>query len=241
MKPKDQFTFRHFTIKQDQCAMKVGVDAVTLGAWVPTKTAPKSILDIGTGTGILALMLAQRFPEARITAVEIDEAAAQQAQENVADSNYSDRVRVVCSSIQDCTALKGQTFDLIICNPPFFSGGVLSDQLARATARHTVKLSHGDLLASVRKYLAPKGQFALVLPKIEALRFRELAGGMNLFANEVLELRPRLGKSVHRLFQTFQRGEEAANIQSLIQYEGDEWTKDFSELVGSFYLEEFMA
>lgn len=235
---KDAFTFRHFTINQDRCAMKVGIDAVVLGAWTPVNKDYKRVLDIGAGTGILSLLLAQRLPEAMITAVEIDPEAASQTQENADNSPFKDRIKVVASSIQEAKALEEKGFDLIICNPPFFTGGVLSDQLNRNTARHTVKLSHADLLASVRRLLAPDGRFSLVLPKIEALRFREIAAGLGFYPREVLQLRPRADKPVHRVLQSFGKGKSDIDSQELTQYEeGQEWTTAFKALVAPYYLD----
>ncbi|MEM1216825.1 MAG: methyltransferase, partial [Bacteroidota bacterium] len=125
------FQFQQFTIQQDACAMKVGTDGVLLGAWAPVAEV-QTILDIGTGTGLIALMLAQRQPAALVTGVEIDAAAAVQAQANAEASPFRERMTVAAQSIQDFTDQQDARFDLIVSNPPFFSGGVLSDQLARA-------------------------------------------------------------------------------------------------------------
>lgn len=239
-KSGDRFDFRNFTIHQDRCAMKVGIDAVILGAWssIPEVATPQ-VLDIGTGTGILALLIAQRNENARITAIEIDEAAAAQAQENVANSPFAERITTTCLSIQQFTEQASATFDLIICNPPFFSGGVLSEQLERNVARHTVKLSHGDLLSAVRDLLADEGYFSLILPKIEAMRFRELANKAGLYLRASLHLRPRAEQPVHRVLQTFGKARPVQlDEKKMIQYEDEQqYTNEFQALVGAFYKE----
>jgi tRNA1Val (adenine37-N6)-methyltransferase len=239
-KSGDRFDFRNFTIHQDRCAMKVGIDAVILGAWssIPDTPTPQ-VLDIGTGTGILALLIAQRNHNARITAIEIDEAAAVQAQENVANSPYAERITTACLPIQQFTEQASATYDLIICNPPFFSGGVLSEQLERNVARHTVKLSHGDLLSAVRELLADEGHFSLILPKIEAMRFCELASNAGLYLRASLHLQPRAEQPVHRVLQTFGKSKPAKlDKKEMIQYEQDQgYTDDFQKLVGAFYQE----
>lgn len=217
--------------------MKVGGDAVLLGAWCPLPSVDQpKVLDIGAGTGILSLLLAQRMDSAQVTAVEIDEAAAIQAGENFSASPYAGRIEILAGEIQQLEAAE-KSFDLIICNPPFFSGGVLSDQLERNVARHTVKLSHGDLLRAVRKFLKPGGLFSLILPKIEALRFRELAAGMDLFPRHVLEVRPRADKPVHRILQAFgHRQSEKVEVEEIVQYKHEQnWTDAYHKIVGPFY------
>ena len=160
---RGQFDFQQFSIRQDRCAMKVGTDGVLLGAWVPVEGA-KSMLDIGAGTGLISLMLAQRSQEAKVTAVEVDEHAARQAIENAAASPFASQIVVEQQSIQDFSRQQVGPFDLIVSNPPFFSGGVISEQEGRASVRHTVKLSHQDLLRSVQKLLTEEGSFCLILP-----------------------------------------------------------------------------
>ncbi len=168
------FTFKQFKICQDASAMKVGSDGILLGAWARKENAER-ILDIGTGCGLIALMSAQLHPQAEVTGVEIDSATAEEATQNAADSPYSERLTMVCSSIQDFAGAAPSQFDLIVSNPPFFSGGTLSHSGSRAAVRHTTKLSHGDLLASVRKLLEPNGRFDVILPTLEGMRFIEHA------------------------------------------------------------------
>lgn len=137
--PKSSFKFKQFTIFHDKCAMKVGTDGVLLGAWAPADKA-KRILDVGTGTGLIALQLAQRNPHARITAIEIDAAAAGQATENVSHSPWADRVEVICHDFRDYQP--ENRFDLIVSNPPYFIDALKCPDEQRCTARHAGNLNY---------------------------------------------------------------------------------------------------
>lgn len=192
------FQFQQFTIEQDRCAMKVGTDGILLGAWTPLSDS-EQILDIGAGTGLIGLMLAQRKVDAKVSMVEVDEQAAEQAVSNVAASPFSDRIEVHCCPIQEFRPAGGRRFDLIVSNPPFFTGGVISEQEGRASVRHTVKLSHQDLLRSVQRLLAPEGSFCLVLPWLEGLRFMELAKSYQLYTWQKIKVSPSPEKSPNRL------------------------------------------
>jgi tRNA1Val (adenine37-N6)-methyltransferase len=198
------FQFKKFAVAQDQCAMKVGTDGILLAAWARVGEV-RRILDIGTGTGLIALMLAQRQTLAQVIGVEIDQGAAKQAQDNVAASPFADRVKIIQGSIQDYTQAAAETFDLIASNPPFFSGGVLSENAGRAEVRHTVKLSHQDLLRSVQRLLAPDGSFCLVLPWLEGLRFMELAKSYHLYTWQKIKVSPSPEKAPNRLLLSFRK------------------------------------
>ena len=144
--------------------MKVGTDGTLLGAWASLRSAG-TILDIGTGTGLIAIMAAQRSPEARITAIDIDADCITQARENVAASPWSDRIEVVHSSLQDFEpAIR---FERIISNPPYFVDSLRSPDAARSTARHTDTLPFAELSQGVSRLLSPTGRFALILPPPE--------------------------------------------------------------------------
>ncbi|WP_367389547.1 tRNA1(Val) (adenine(37)-N6)-methyltransferase [Lewinella sp. LCG006] len=192
------FRFQQFTIEQDKCAMKVGTDGILLGAWAPLSDS-QQILDIGAGTGLIGLMLAQRKSDAEVTMVEVDEQAAEQAMSNVAASPFGDRIKVVCCAVQEFRPEGNQQFELIVSNPPFFTGGVISEQEGRASVRHTVKLSHQDLLRSVQRLLSPTGSFCLVLPWLEGLRFMELAKSYHLYTWQKIKVSGSPEKSPNRL------------------------------------------
>ena len=148
--------------------MKVGTDGVLLGAWAPECIAGGRILDIGTGTGVMAIMAAQRNPSARIVGVEIDDMSALQARENAEVSPWADRVEIVNADIRSYEA--AAPFDLVISNPPYFVDSLKSPDSGRTTARHTVSLDFGELMSAVERLLAPDGRFAVIVPAEAASR-----------------------------------------------------------------------
>lgn len=168
MRQKNIFRFKQFTIDQTHAAQKVGTDSDLLGA---LGAGGNAILDIGTGTGVLALMMAQRFPEARITAVEIDDDAVIDAQQNFASSPFADRITLVHSSFQDFCASKlpaiidsDSTFSAIICNPPYFDKSLESNNISRTRARHTSSLPFRTLISGAYTLLAHGGTFSVCIP-----------------------------------------------------------------------------
>ena len=171
------FSFKQFAIRQERCAMKVGTDGVLLGAWAPECIAGGRILDIGTGTGVMAIMAAQRNPSARIVGVEIDEMSALQARENAEASPWADRVEIVNADIRSYEA--AAPFDLVISNPPYFVDSLKSPDSGRTTARHTVSLDFGELMSAVERLLAPDGLFAVIVPA-EAASMVVASGGLAL-------------------------------------------------------------
>ncbi len=162
------FRFKKFEIKQDKCAMKVGTDGVLLGAWA---SGGKRILDIGSGTGLISLMMAQRFENARVVGVDIDEAACLQARENVLASPFADRVEIKHGRIQDLgmkgseTELLASSFDVVVSNPPFFVNSLKNPDNKRSMARHTDTLSFRDLFMGVDRLMSEHGVFSAIVPK----------------------------------------------------------------------------
>ena len=159
----ESFQFKQFTIQQDQCAMKVGTDGVLLGAWAD---GGQRILDIGTGTGLVALMMAQRFPTAKVVAVEVDKDAYCQASANVANSPFKSQVETCHDSIQHFASHRTDLnpFDSIVCNPPFFENSLKNADTKSSLARHNDQLSWTDLAESVDNLLSSDGTFSVILP-----------------------------------------------------------------------------
>lgn len=153
----DYFRFKQFTIWQDRCAMKVGTDGTLLGAWA---NGGKNILDVGTGTALIALMMAQRFPEALVTGIDIDRQAVQQAQANVGASPFSERVSIGC---EDVRTLVGN-FDAIVANPPYFDNSMICPDSRRTMARHTATLSYRELVVAVKRLLSDDGELSVIVP-----------------------------------------------------------------------------
>ncbi|MFT4033124.1 MAG: methyltransferase [Siphonobacter sp.] len=230
------FRFKQFTIHQDQAAMKVCTDACVLGAWANV-TKAKRILDIGTGTGLLALMLAQRLPGAHIDAVEIDTASATQARQNVSESPFAEAITVIESSIQDFTT--DYPYDLIISNPPFFQNSLRSPDNKRNRAAHDEQLSLGELAAVAQKLLAPRGTFTVLLPPYESGLLENECQKVNLFLTCQLTLRHSPKKTPFRLIRSYQKTSSNQSIEKevlCIQDENGQYTPDFVTLLQAYYL-----
>lgn len=231
------FHFKQFSLAQDRCIMKVGTDGVLLGAWTDVSGAT-NILDIGTGTGLIAIMLAQRTKNAMIDAVEIDEIACRQASENMLASPWSDRLVAINEPIQEFAKNTSKQYDLIVSNPPFFSGGTFSDNLNRNEVRHTIKLPNGDLLSAVRSLLSENGKFCVILPTLEGLRFKERAQNYRLFCTKMTEVKPKQNKPVERILLQFEKKPQHLEKSDLIiQFDSrNHYTEDYIALTGEFYL-----
>jgi len=189
------FRFKRFALAQDRCAMKVGSDGILLGAWAPIQGLGRA-LDIGTGTGLLALMLAQRAPTAQLDAIEVDARAAQQAAQNVAASSFADRITVHPTALQAFVPLF--SYDLLVCNPPFFAAGPTSPEQWRQQARHEGQLRWTDLWHFARQHLAPRGQLCLILPRAREAELLTQAAQVGLFPETVCRVQPHEDKPAHR-------------------------------------------
>ena len=243
--PNDYFSFKQFTIHQDRCAMKVGTDGVLLGVLAPISVGnndslPK-ILDIGTGTGLVAIMLAQRTGGgAQISAVEIDSEAASQAQDNVDATKWN--IEVYNASIQDYTKSTDEKFDLIVSNPPYFINSLKAPDKSRNTARHTDELSFEDLVGSAEKLLAEKGRFTVIIPFSSENEFIRIADAKNLFAESLVRVVSKVGKEAKRSVITFCKVSEKNNCNTnvtelVIETETRHcYSEEFKRLTADFYL-----
>ncbi|MBC8155311.1 MAG: methyltransferase [Bacteroidetes bacterium] len=228
------FQFKQFTIQQDRTAMKVCTDACVLGAYVDVQGA--RILDIGTGTGLLALMAAQRNATALIDAVEIDELAADQATENVANSRFAERVRVIQGAIQ--TYQPAEVYDRILANPPFYTNHLPSPDAAVNRALHTGDLPFAELVDAVVRLLKKDGQWWVLLPPPEARQVDRLADGKGLKPFRRLLLRHHAGKPVFRVVTGYSYDVATTLIETLDIYEQQTqtYTDAFRTLLRPFYL-----
>jgi tRNA1Val (adenine37-N6)-methyltransferase len=172
--PKDSFQFKQFTIRQHLCAMKVGTDGVLLGAWAKAEDAVH-ILDIGTGTGLIALMMAQRNPGAIIHAIDIDESACLQAEANASSSPFAERIVVFHAPLSRYASSTAMKYDLLISNPPYFVQSLKGPNLKRNVARHTDSLSLDELIETGKGLLTPTGRLALILPSDREDELRGIA------------------------------------------------------------------
>ena len=180
-------TFRQFNVRDDRCAMKVGNDGLLLGAWAGTDH-PKRILDIGTGSGLVALMMAQRFPDATVTAVELEPAAAQQARENFLDSPFSERIELVESDFMAWSGEQRSSWDCIVCNPPFFRDKPKSPQPARNLARHDDTLPIEGLFVALNAIAAPLTRFSVVWPTERIADLNTAARAATWSASRILKI-----------------------------------------------------
>lgn len=233
------FRFKKFDIHQDLCSMKVNTDGILLGAWSDTKEKHHA-LDIGTGTGLISLMLAQTSEDLNVTGIEIDQNSFLQASENAKTSIFNSRVQMIFDSVQHFAQTGNSKYDLIVSNPPFFSGGTFSANENRANVRHTVKLSHADLLISVQKLIAPNGHFDLILPYIEGLRFVELAAKYDFYPVHITEVKSKEDKPIERLLIRLGYKIHQNVVQDqLVIYQSDkanDYTLDFVALTKEFYM-----
>ena len=196
------FRFKQFTVWHDRCAMKVGTDGVLLGAWA-TASVCRSILDVGTGTGLIALMLAQRCRMATIDAIEIDPDACAQAAENVSASPFAQQIRIHHASFQEFTKKTHQLFDLIVANPPYFVQSLKCPEVKRRIARHNDALSPAVLLAGSSRLLTPNGRISLIFNFLNHKEVLQQAVQNNLCCLRRTEIIPVEGAQPKRILMEF--------------------------------------
>ena len=221
--------------------MKIGTDGILLGAWAQAEQ-PERILDIGTGTGLIALMMAQRFPNAIVDAVEVEPNAAEQAARNFSSSPWPDRLNLHHQTIQSfaSSGLRNKAYSLIVSNPPWFADSLKSNEIRRNLARHTDSLSHDELLNSVRLLLHSSGRFAVVLPSGDSTSFIHSAHQRNLFCRRQCHVRSKPSLSPHRVLLEFETvpAESPVIPQELIieNEQHHDYTESFRKLTHDFYL-----
>jgi tRNA1Val (adenine37-N6)-methyltransferase len=231
------FQFKQFSIKQDKAAMKIGTDGVLLGAWCTVKNNSNSILDIGTGTGLIAMQLAQRTNVETIDAIEIEENAYEQAFNNFENSPWSDRLFCYHVSLAEFIEEIDERYDLIVANPPFYTDEFETDDKARNTSRFTTSLSFKELLYSVSKLLSENGFFSVIIPFKEESSFITLAGKENLFPIKITRVRGNINSQIKRSLIEFSFHKEIINISELIiEVKRHQYTKEYINLVSKFYL-----
>lgn len=235
--PNPFFQFKQFVVFHDKCAMKVGTDGVLAGAWAQVDGAAR-ILDIGTGSGLIALMLAQRNPQAFVTAVDIDGAAVEQARENVARSPWADRMEVTQLDIRQAPEDWKDRFDAIVSNPPYFVEAVKCPHAQRNTARHTDELDFGALLAKVAFLLSDEGCFSVILPATAASDFVALALKQGLSLSRQTWVHPRAGLPPKRVLMAFAKSAcvQTETCHLAIEMERHVYTPEFEALAKPFYL-----
>ena len=234
------FRFKEFIIQQDKTAMKVGTDGVLLGAWCSVDNYPDSVLDIGSGTGIISLMIAQRSDAVTIDAVEVDENAYEQTVANFEESDWGDRLYCYNATFQefaDEMAEEEEKYDLIVSNPPFYTDEFETKNEARNKARFTSSLSFEELIKGVAKILSLEGKFEIILPFKEEVDFIGLAKKYNLFLNKVCRVKGSLSSEIKRSLLSFSFQESTIlEDELIIEITRHNYTEDYINLTKDFYL-----
>ena len=227
------FRFKQFTVEQDDVAMKVGTDGVLLGAWADCSGAHR-ILDIGTGTGVIALQMAQRNATAQISAVEIDETASRRARANFDMSPWAERLSVECVAVQQFEPT--EQFDLVISNPPYFVDSLLPPDERRSTARHTHDLTFEELDAAVCRLLDDEGKFAIILPETEFAKYSTIT---QLYLVRRCNVHSVQGGAIKRIMGEFAKHRATVTTHENIAIEVEkrgEFSEEYRTLTKDFYL-----
>ena len=232
------FQFKQFSVNQDQTAMKIGTDGVLLGAWTPIDNNPKSVLDIGTGTGIIALMLAQRCDTEQIDALEIDENAYEQAVENFEGSPWGDRLFCFHAGLDEFIDDPEDEYDLIVSNPPFFSEDYRSANEQRDLARFQEAMPFEELVEAADLLLSENGIFSVIIPFNEEDRFIELCAEVELFPIKVTRVKGAQNTKIVRSLLAFKRYELSVLTadELVIEISRHEYTAEYIALTKDFYL-----
>lgn len=228
------FQFKQFTIYHDKCAMKVGTDGVLLGAWADAENTTK-VLDVGTGTGLIALMLAQRNPQAQIAAVEIDKDAAIQAEANATCSPWPDRIKVICNDFR--LFQTENKYNLIVSNPPYFVDALNCPDKQRNLARHTCELNYELLFQRSAQLLCEQGRVCIIIPaEVEKLA-TDTAWKYKLYPSRRLRVFTKPGKPCRRVLLSFSLQEKECIEETLcIEVEHHQFTPEYMALTREFYL-----
>ncbi len=231
------FKFKEFTVNQDRCAMKIGTDGVLLGAWASVTQQPNTVLDIGAGTGVLSLQLAQRCTAQLIDAVEIDSNAFEQCTDNFEQSPWADRLYCYHAAIQEYASQIEEKYDLIVSNPPFYNDQYKSGDPQRDTARFTDALPFNHLVICVAQLLEESGTFAVIIPKKSETEFIAVAAKANLFPKRICSVFGSPNSEAKRILIEFSFNKSAVKTSELIiETSRHKYTQDYIKLTKDFYL-----
>ncbi len=232
------FQFKQFSVQQDKTAMKVGTDGVLLGAWAPINHNPFSVLDIGAGTGVIALMLAQRSQAQQIDALEIDEDAYEQAVENFENSPWSDRLFCFHAGLDEFIEEPEDEYDLIVSNPPFYSEDYKTENEQRDLARFQDAMPFEELVEAADLLLSENGIFAVILPFKEEKNFIALAKEAELYATKITHVKGTPTSEIKRSLLAFSRNEnqETEIDELIIEIDRHVYTPEYIDLTKDFYL-----
>ena len=216
--------------------MKVGTDGVLLGAWAGSGSSTKRCLDVGTGTGLIALMLAQRFPNANIVGIDIDDASLEQAKENVESTLFEARILIEKQDFSDIDSFSNQ-FDLIVSNPPFYTEDTLGGNQARDRARHTTSLPFETLVQNAAKLLTNEGLFSVIIPHQSAADFISICVASRLYLTRRLNIRSTEKKPFNRVLLEFSTKMQPSATNTLTLYDvQNNRSPEYKQLTQDFYL-----
>lgn len=231
------FTFKQFSVKQDRCAMKIGTDGVLLGAWTPLFNNPYNLLDIGAGTGILSLMLAQRSNLEQIDAIEIDEGAYEQCVENFEASPWSDRLFCFHAGLDEFVDDPEDEYDLIISNPPFYTDTFKSENTQRDIARFEDALPFEELIEAAALLLSDNGIFSVIIPFKEEKKFVAMCEELELFPLKITRVKGTPTAEIKRSLLAFTRIQQTPIIDELtVEISRHQYTPEYIALTQDFYL-----
>ena len=230
------FQFRQFVVRQERCAMKVGTDGTLLGAWAQAPMGPCRVLDIGTGSGLIALMMAQRFPEASVVGIDIDPEAVAQARENAMESPFAARISI---SETDVVSMESpDLFDAIVCNPPYFVDSLTCPDAQRTTARHTVSLSYESLMKAAFRLLKTAGFFSVVIPVESRSAIEAQAALQGFFITRVCLVRTTPKKQPKRCLMEFRKSPSSMidTTEGIIETQPKVRSPWYQQLTNEFYI-----
>ena len=232
------FQFKQFFVEQDRCAMKIGTDGVLLGAWTPVENNPLRILDIGTGTGVIALMLAQRSNAEQIDALEIDEEAYEQSVDNFENSPWSDRLFCFHAGLDEFVEEPEDEYDLIVSNPPFYTDDYKSDNEPRDLARFADAMPFEDLIEAADLLLSENGIFTVIIPFKEEENFLAIAATYELYPLKITRVKGTPTTEIKRSLLALSRNESTTLPfdELIIETSRHQYTREYIELTKDFYL-----
>lgn len=232
------FQFKQFSVQQDRSAMKIGTDGVLLGAWSPIPENIFSVLDVGAGTGIIALMLAQRTNAEQIDALEIDEEAYEQAVENFENSPWSDRLFCFHAGLDEFIEEPEDEYDLIISNPPFYTEDYKTESEQRDLARFADAMPFEDLVEAADLLLSENGIFSVIIPYKEEEKFIALAKDFDLFPIKITRVKGTPTAEIKRSLLAFSRNipENFPFNELVIETSRHVYTEEYIALTKDFYL-----
>ncbi len=233
-----KFEFKQFSVQQDRCAMKIGTDGVLLGAWTPIDLDPESILDIGAGTGIIALMLAQRTNAHQIDAIEIDADAYEQATDNFENSPWNDRLYCFHAGLDEFIDEPEDEYDIIVSNPPFYSEDFKTGSDTRDLARFQDAMPFEDLIEAASIFLSDEGVFSTIIPYKEETAFIELAHQYELYPYKITRVKGTPTSEIKRSLLAFTRYHQSVESidELIIETERHQYTDAYIALTKDFYL-----